>query len=245
MADTPETLPKHVAIIMDGNGRWAQQRNQHRVFGHQQGGEVARAIIRHCAERKLTALTLYSFSVDNWKRPDDEVQGLMELLVTTLMQRGQEMIDNNIRFRQIGRRDRLPERVMNVIEQMEGATRANTGLTLNMALDYGGRTELVEAMRSIAQRVQAGELDPQSIDADTISGSLYTADLPDPDLLIRTGGEMRVSDFLLWQISYAELMVVPTLWPDFSTEELDEIFRAFARRERRFGDVAPKSAVAR
>jgi undecaprenyl diphosphate synthase len=232
-------LPRHVAIIMDGNGRWAQQRALPRIEGHRCGSEAVREIVTQCARLGLECLTLYSFSVDNWKRPPDEVEGLMALYARHLAQERRTIMDNGIRMIQLGRREGLPDEVLKELDLTVSASANNPGLTLCLALNYGARTEIVDAVRAISKRVQRGELRPDDIDAELISASLYTAGLPDPDLLIRTGGEMRVSDFLLWQISYAEIYVTPVLWPDFREEHLYDAIRTFAQRERRFGDVIP------
>jgi undecaprenyl diphosphate synthase len=231
--------PKHLAIIMDGNGRWAQQRSQPRMVGHLQGAEVVRTVTTECAKLGIEALTLYSFSMENWKRPAEEVQFLMRLCVDRLRSERQMMLDNNIRFRQVGRREGLPNEVLDELDRATEATAKNTGMVLALALNYGSRTEITDAMKRIARAVQAGELSPEAIDEQTISTHLYTAGLPDPDLLIRTAGEMRVSNFLLWQISYAELWVTQTLWPDFTVEDLHEALTDFAGRQRRFGAVLP------
>jgi undecaprenyl diphosphate synthase len=230
-------LPRHIAIIMDGNGRWARDRGLSRLEGHRHGSQAVREIVTQCARLGVECLTLYSFSVDNWKRPPEEVAGLMALYSQYLADERQEIMDNDIRLVQLGRRADLPEQVLQELDQTMGLSAKNTGMTLCVALNYGARSEIVDAVRTLARRVAAGQLDPDEIDERLVSESLYTADLPDPDLLIRTGGEMRVSNFLLWQISYAELYVTPVLWPDFRPEHLHEAIRSFAARERRFGDV--------
>ena len=236
----PERLPKHIAIIMDGNGRWAVQRNLDRVKGHQQGAKVVRTLVTECANMRRDFggpdyLTLYSFSLENWKRPPKEVSFLMEMYIDYLRQERVTMRENNIRFRQIGRLDHLPEPVLDEVSITLEETKNNTGLTLVLALNYGSRAEITDGVRAIAEKVRAGELDPRDIREETISDHLYTAGMPDPDLLIRTAGEMRVSNYLLWQISYAELYVSPVLWPDFNIECLNEALRAYAQRNRRFG----------
>ncbi|MEP0845206.1 MAG: isoprenyl transferase [Phycisphaerae bacterium] len=232
-----ESLPRHVAIIMDGNGRWARQRGLPRIEGHRNATTAVRAAISTCGRLGIECLTLYSFSVENWKRPEDEVRGLMELYARSLMENRDELVDNRVRVKQIGRREGLPASVVRELETIEQASRNNTGLTLCLALNYGSRAEIAYAVRDIAARVQRGALRPEEIDEAAISNALDTAGLPDPDLVIRTAGEMRLSNFLLWQISYAELHVSPVLWPDFREEHLFEAIRAFAARERRFGDV--------
>jgi undecaprenyl diphosphate synthase len=234
-----EALPRHIAIIMDGNGRWARERGLSRLEGHRSGSEAVREIVTQCARLGVECVTLYSFSVDNWKRPPDEVAGLMALYAQYLAAERRTIMDNDIRLVQIGRREGLPEDVLRELDLTTGMSADNPGMTLCLALNYGSRTEIVDAVRRLARRVAGGELRPEQIDEGLISASLYTAGLPDPDLLIRTGGELRVSNFLLWQISYAELYVTPVLWPNFRKEHLHEAIRSFAGRERRFGDVRP------
>jgi undecaprenyl diphosphate synthase len=235
-----ERLPRHIAIIMDGNGRWAVRRGLDRVKGHQQGAKTVRTVVTECARLRKELggpdfLTLYSFSLENWKRPVDEVSFLMRMYIEYLRQERTTMMENNIRFNQIGRLENLPEPVLDEMRVTLEETKHNDGLTLTLALNYGSRAEIVDAVRAIAVKVRAGELDPRDISEETISRHLYTAGMPDPDLLIRTAGEMRVSNYLLWQISYAELFVSPVLWPDFGAAELHEGLRAFAGRSRRFG----------
>ncbi len=232
-----EALPRHIAIIMDGNGRWAQARGQRRIVGHQHGAKAVRAIVTECATLGIEVLTLYSFSVENWKRPAEEVSFLMDLYVEYLHAERKTMMDNNVRFVQIGRRAGLPDAVLQAIDETTEATRNNTGLTLALAINYGSRAEITDAVRAIAARVKAGELDIDAIDEATVANHLYTAGLPDPDLLVRTAGEMRISNYLLWQISYAELYVSELCWPDFDVAELHEAIRSFAGRKRTFGAV--------
>jgi undecaprenyl diphosphate synthase len=236
----PERFPRHIAIIMDGNGRWAVRQSLERVRGHQQGAETVRKIVTACADLRKhhggpDFLTLYSFSLENWRRPPDEVAFLMQMYIDYLRQERPTMVQNNIRFRQIGRLEDLPEPVLEEMQLTLDQTKVNDGLTLVLALNYGSRAEIVDAVRAIADRVRAGQLDPRDIDEAMVSRHLYTAGMPDPDLLIRTAGEMRVSNYLLWQISYAELYVSPVLWPDFAEGELHEAIRSFAQRNRRFG----------
>jgi undecaprenyl diphosphate synthase len=239
--DVPDAkVPRHIAVIMDGNGRWAVQRGLDRVRGHQQGARTVRDVVTGCARlRKHRGgpdyLTLYSFSIENWKRPVNEVSFLMQMYIEYLRSERRTMMENNIRFRQIGRLDHLPEPVLAEVDRTLAETKNNDGLQLVLALNYGSRTEIVDAVRAIAERVKAGEMAPGEIDESTIASSLYTAGMPDPDLLIRTAGEMRVSNYLLWQISYAELYVSPVLWPDFGVGDLHEAIREFAKRNRRFG----------
>ncbi|GMU23415.1 MAG: isoprenyl transferase [Phycisphaerae bacterium] len=232
-----EQMPRHVAIIMDGNGRWANARGLPRINGHIEGAAGVREIITHCARLHLEALTLYSFSAENWKRPRAEVDALMELYVEYLMKEREEIMENNVRLIQIGRRQGLPDAVLRELDKTQSLSAANTGLALCLAINYGSRLEIVDAVRSIAARVKAGELEPDDVDEATIGEHLYTAGVPDPDLLIRTAGEMRISNFLLWQISYSELYVTDVLWPDFRKEHLNEAIRGYAARDRRFGAV--------
>ncbi|MCC6579071.1 MAG: isoprenyl transferase [Phycisphaeraceae bacterium] len=233
-------VPRHIAIIMDGNGRWAQQQGQPRLFGHQQGARSVRAIVTECARLELKALTLYSFSTDNWKRPAEEVDFLMDLYVQYLGRETQTMLDNNVRFVQIGRRDGLPGPVLDELDRCTRDTAHCTGLTLALAINYGSRAEITDAVRYIAQQVRAGKLTPEDICETTISDHLYTAGLPDPDLLIRTAGEMRLSNYLLWQISYAEFYVADVCWPQFTVDHLHDAIRAYAKRQRKFGAVPGK-----
>jgi undecaprenyl diphosphate synthase len=233
-------MPRHIAIIMDGNGRWAVARGLPRVRGHEQGARGVRPIVTECANLRKTLggpdyLTLYSFSLENWKRPADEVTFLMRMYIDYLRQERPTMMANNIRFRRIGRTDKLPDPVLEETDRTIEETKSNTGMVLSLALNYGSRGEITDAVRAIAGEVRAGRLDPRDITEQTVSDHLYTAGMADPDLLIRTAGEMRVSNYLLWQISYAELYVSPVLWPDFGVNELHEAIRAFAGRTRRFG----------
>jgi len=232
-----ERMPRHVAIIMDGNGRWAKQRGMERVKGHEAGAANVREIVTHCARLGIECLTLYSFSIENWNRPPQEIAHLMDLYVRYLIKERTEIMDNDVRLVQIGRRAGLPPPVLRELDETAALSRDNKGMTLCLALNYGSRTEIVDAVRKIAERVAGGTLAPRDIDERTISDSLYTAGLPDPDLLIRTAGEMRVSNYLLWQISYAELYVSEAFWPDFHKAELNAALAAYAKRERRFGRV--------
>ena len=233
----PPTVPVHVAIIMDGNGRWARQRHLPRVEGHRQGAESVRAIVRAAGEAGIKYLTLYAFSVENWNRPKDEVDTLMKYLARYLKNEIGELNKHNVRLDAIGQIYRLPEAVQSQLEKTKLALSKNSGLTLTLALSYGGRTEIVEAVRAIATKVQEGKLEAAEINEQVIAQHLYTKNMPDPDLLIRTSGEMRVSNFLLWQISYAELVVTTTLWPDFRKAQLLEAVEEYSRRHRRFGTV--------
>jgi undecaprenyl diphosphate synthase len=229
--------PAHVAIIMDGNGRWATSRGLPRVAGHREGVKAARAIVRAADAIGLRYLTLYAFSTENWSRPEDEVTMLMRLLEESIYRELPDLMENNVRLRVIGRPTGVPLPVRRGLEHVVAETAKNTGLNLLMAFNYGGRDELLDAFRSLARRVQAGELAPDTISEADVSGALYTDGVPDPDLLIRTSGEMRVSNFLLWQIAYTELWITPTLWPDFGPSDLYRAVADFQRRSRRFGGV--------
>jgi undecaprenyl diphosphate synthase len=231
------SLPTHVAIIMDGNGRWAKQRHLPRIEGHRNGVESVRAVVRAGGELGIKYLTLYAFSVENWNRPKDEVDMLMKYLARYLKNEIGELTRNNVRLEVIGQIYRLPEFVQEQLERTKAALARNNGLTLILALSYGGRTELVDAVRSIAAQVRAGSIEPAEITEQVVAQHLYTRNYPDPDLLIRTSGEMRVSNFLLWQISYAELVVTPTLWPDFRKPQFFAALEEYTRRHRRFGGV--------
>ena len=231
------TVPTHVAIIMDGNGRWAKERGLPRVEGHRNGVESVRAVVRAAGELGIKYLTLYAFSVENWNRPKDEVDTLMKYLARFLKGEIAELNRNNVRLEVIGQIYRLPEFVQEQLRKTMEALSKNNGLTLILALSYGGRQEIVEATRSIAAKVQSGKLDPAEINEQAISQHLYTHQYPDPDLLIRTSGELRVSNFLLWQISYAEFVVTQTLWPDFRKAEFFSALEEYTRRHRRFGAV--------
>jgi undecaprenyl diphosphate synthase len=231
------TIPTHVAIIMDGNGRWAKHRRLPRVEGHRHGVESVRAVVRAAGETDVKYLTLYAFSVENWNRPKDEVDTLMKYLARFLKTEIGELNRNNVRLDAVGQIYRLPEFVQEQLQKTKAALAKNNGLTLILALSYGGRTEIVEAARSMAQKVKDGRLEPAEINEHLFSQHLYTCHYPDPDLLIRTSGEMRISNFLLWQISYAELVVTPTLWPDFRKPQFFEALEEYTRRHRRFGLV--------
>jgi undecaprenyl diphosphate synthase len=236
-AQAKASLPTHIAIIMDGNGRWAKQRHLPRVEGHRQGAESVRATIRACGELGIKYLTLYAFSVENWNRPKDEVDTLMSLLLRFIKSEIGELQKNNVRLELIGQSYRLPEPVQEAIAKAKATLAKNTGLTLILALSYGARQEIIEAVRTIAAKAKRGDIDPAEINEQVISQHLDTRHWPDPDLLIRTSGEMRVSNFLLWQISYTELVVTPTLWPDFRKPHLYQALEEFTNRHRRFGGV--------
>ncbi|MHB8733692.1 MAG: isoprenyl transferase [Terriglobales bacterium] len=234
----PQRLPRHIAIIMDGNGRWARERHLPRIAGHQAGVESVREAVETCAQLHIPALTLYAFSAENWKRPKTEVGFLMRLLRRYLRAELQELNENNIRLQAIGREADLPAGVREDLEQARHATQRNTGMVLTLALNYGARTELVDAFSAIVQQARHnGGLAHLKVDEQLIQSHLYTAGLPDPDLLIRTSGEMRVSNFLLWQIAYAEIWVTETLWPDFRRQHLLQALQDFQKRERRFGGL--------
>jgi undecaprenyl diphosphate synthase len=232
-----QPVPQHVAIIMDGNGRWATRRGLPRVAGHREGVKATRAIVRAADELGIRFLTLYAFSSENWSRPFDEVSTLMSLLERTIDRELPDLMSHNVRLRVIGRANGVPPPVKRGIDRVVEATAGNTGMTLVMAFNYGGRDELVDAFRSLALQIQAGKIRPEEIDDVRVSRALYTDGVPDPDLLIRTSGEMRISNFLLWQIAYTELWVTPTLWPDFRPRDLLLAVGNFQSRERRFGGV--------
>ena len=234
-------LPRHVAIIMDGNGRWAKQHLLSRAKGHEKGAETVRSIVRTSREIGIEVLTIYAFSTENWQRPKTEVEALMTLLKNFLLSEQKELLENNIRLRVIGQVERLPAKVQQALRETMTATENNTAMTLILALSYGGRAEIIRMVQEVALRVKREEVDPQAITAELIAEHLYTRDIPDPDLLIRTSGEMRISNFLLWQIAYSEIFVTPTLWPDFSREELLEILKNYQSRDRRFGQVDSQS----
>ena len=230
-------LPAHVAIIMDGNGRWAKKRLLNRIKGHEQGAETVRAIVRASREIGIPALTLYAFSTENWQRPKMEVHALMVLLERFLYSEKEELMENNIRLNAIGEIDRLPRKTKNALVDIIELTKHNSGMLLNLALSYGARAELLRMVRLLAEKASKGEIDPANIDEQMITDHLYTRDIPDPDLLIRTSGEIRVSNFLLWQIAYAEIFITETLWPDFGKEEYIRILEDYQGRNRRFGKV--------
>src|SRR5712692_1361812 len=231
-------LPRHVAIIMDGSGRWAAKRRLPRVAGHRAGADAVRRTVETAARLGLECLTLYAFSTENWKRPRYEIRSLMDLLTEFLRKELRSLKENNIQFRMIGRSEELHISVLEQIRKAELSTFQNTGLRLNIALNYGGRAEIVDAFQKLARDVAAGRLQPDEVDEEIINRHLYTRSLPDPDLLIRTSGEMRISNFLLWQIAYAEIYVTETLWPDFSRACLLEALVEFQRRERRYGGLS-------
>ncbi|QDT70756.1 Decaprenyl diphosphate synthase-like protein [Planctomycetes bacterium MalM25] len=235
-----ERWPRHIAIIMDGNGRWAQRQGLARMMGHDRGGHVVRAITRECARLPhVDQLTLYCLSSENWKRPQEELDFLMQLLEAYLVNERPIMMEDNVQVGMLGRREGIPQRVLDELDKTVELSRANDGLRLNLAINYGGRGELADAMRALGRRVRDGELEPDAIDEAAISNALDTEGRPDPDLLIRTAGEMRISNFLLWQISYAEIWVTEKPWPDFDESTLHDAIRDYANRERRFGGLNP------
>jgi len=227
--------PAHVAIIMDGNGRWAKSRGLPRIFGHRRGAEVARQVLRRADELGVSYLTLYSFSSENWRRPPPEVEDLMGLLRVYLRSEVADLHRTGVRVRMIGDRTRMPGDIIDLVEHAEELTAANTGITMVLALSYGSRDELAKAVRQIAREAADGSIRPDEIDEGTIAQRLYTRDIPDPDLVIRTGREKRLSNFLLWQAAYAELIFTDVLWPDFTARDLEDAIGEFHKRERRFG----------
>lgn len=234
----PERLPVHIAIIMDGNGRWANRRNMPRVAGHRAGIDPVRNTVESCARLGITALTLYAFSVENWKRPRHEVETLWRLLRFYLRRELPELMENNIRLAAIGRLEALPKQVRQELEAVMEATAGNKGLIVNLAINYGGRAELVDAVNALLDQARIeGTLDRLQVNEEDIASKLYTAKIPDPDLLIRTSGEMRISNFLLWQIAYSEIYVTETLWPDFKRSDLLRAILDYQKRDRRFGGV--------
>ncbi|MDO9543325.1 MAG: isoprenyl transferase [Kiritimatiellia bacterium] len=232
-----DQIPTHVAIIMDGNGRWAQKHGLSRIEGHREGAKSVQAVMRACRESAVRYLTLYAFSTENWSRPKLEIMGLMDLLVQFMNENEQELHQNQIRLRTIGRLADLPAPVQFVLQRVSKATQNYDRYHLILALSYGARHEITQAMRVIAQKIKNGELNPEQIDEAAIARHLFTEGIPDPDLLIRTSGEMRLSNFLLWQVSYTELYVTETLWPDFRENDFLAALAAYAQRRRRFGRV--------
>jgi undecaprenyl diphosphate synthase len=235
----PERRPRHIAIIMDGNGRWAERQNLPRIAGHERGVDSVRRTTEECARLKIEQLTLYCLSSENWKRPQTEINFLMHLLEQYMIEERATIMDNDVRVRMIGRRTDIPEQVLRELDKTVEMSGSNNGMWLNLAINYGGRAEIVDAVRTIARLIEAGELAPSNIHETTISSFLYTAAGPDPDLLIRTAGEMRISNFLLWQISYSEIWVTEKCWPEFDEATLHHAIRAYAARKRRFGGLQP------
>jgi undecaprenyl diphosphate synthase len=230
-------LPNHIAIIMDGNGRWAKRKGAARIFGHRNAIQAVTDVTEGCGELGIKYLTLYAFSTENWGRPKDEVDGLMELLVNTLKKEISHLMENQVKLQTIGDISHLPKACQRNLEEAKETTRQNTGLTVLLALNYSGRWEILKVARKLAEQVQIGQLHPEDIDEQLFSSLLETAGVPDPELLIRTSGELRVSNFLLWQIAYTELYITKTLWPDFRKEDLYEAIYSYQHRERRFGKV--------
>ena len=231
--------PRHIAIIMDGNGRWAERQQLPRIEGHRRGVASVRRTVEECARLHIQQLTLYCLSSENWKRPQVELDFLMHLLEQYMIEERATIMSQNIIVSIVGRRTNIPDRVLAEMDKTMALSAENTGTRLCLAINYGGRAELVDAVQQIAGKVRRGELDPQAIDEQTISDHLYTSGMPDPDLLVRTAGELRISNFLLWQISYAELWVTSRCWPEFEIDDLHEAIRSFAARDRRFGGLKP------
>lgn len=232
-----ERMPAHVAVIMDGNGRWAKERGMARVQGHNAGMKALKEIVKHSDVLGVKYLTVYAFSTENWKRPADEVSGIFKLLVRYVQQELRELNANNVRVQILGDWSAIPADAAESVKKALAETEKNTGLVFSIAINYGGRAEIARAARLIAEKVKAGELDPDDIDENMISVNLYTSGMPDPDLIIRTGGEMRISNFLIWQGAYSELVVTPEYWPDFTPEKYEEAIAEFQRRDRRFGGI--------
>jgi undecaprenyl diphosphate synthase len=237
MSHSASQVPEHVAIIMDGNGRWAKRRNLPRIRGHHAGAESVRAVLRACQKTGVKYLTLYAFSSENWVRPRAEVNGLMGLLRKFLRNQAFELHENKVRLRAIGHTEALPDAVREELEKAIAETKHYKGGQLILALNYGGRVEITDACRAIARQVKRGELSPDDVTEKTVSEHMYLPDVPDPDFMIRTSGEMRISNFLLWQLSYAELYVTDVLWPDFREKEFEHAIEEYKKRHRRFGDI--------
>lgn len=233
-----DNIPKHIAVIMDGNGRWAQKKGAMRIFGHKNAIKSVRETTEGCAELGVKYLTLYAFSTENWSRPKLEVDALMELLVETIRKEVPTLMKNDVRLKTIGNTDTLPKRCQENLAKAINETKENAGLTLILALSYSGRWEIVQAVKKIAASVKRGQLEIDDIDIKTFDNSLSTANIPDPELMIRTSGEMRISNFLLWQLAYTELYVTETLWPDFRKENLHQAILSYQERERRFGKTS-------
>lgn len=231
------SLPRHVAVIMDGNGRWAKSRGQVRIAGHRQGIDTVRELVTACGELSIPYLTLFAFSSENWRRPETEVRLLLELFLVALDKEVKKLHANQVRFRVIGDITRFGPKLGDRIQKAQALTRDNTGLTLTVAANYGGRWDIAQACKALARKAAIGEVDPESIDADSLEPYLSMAGIPEPDLFIRTGGEQRISNFLLWQLAYTELYFTPVLWPDFNRAQFDQALASFARRQRRFGQT--------
>ena len=240
MTNTPVILPeglKHIAIIMDGNGRWAKQHSKNRIFGHKQGSKTVKLVVEACAKMGLEYLSLFAFSTENWDRPKDEVENLMSLFKEFLRQQSPSIIKNNIRFIVTGEFERLPQDVRDYASELIKKTQSNTGLTLNLAVSYGGRQDILQAVKRIAQEVKTGNTNASDINIEKFNSYLWTNSIPDPDLLIRTSGEFRLSNFMIWQMAYTEIYITEVLWPDFDAEELSKAINAFMSRKRRYGKV--------
>ena len=239
MTDISRTIPRHIAVIMDGNGRWALQQGKQRFEGHQRGAVVAREITEICSELGVGQLTLYCLSSENWKRPKEELDFLMQLLRHYMVDERPTMMKNNLRLKIIGRRERIPDFALEEMDRTVEITSQNTGMALCLAINYGSRDEIVDAVKHIAREIEQKTLSPDDIDETLFADRLYTAGCPDPDLLIRTSGELRLSNYLLWQLSYAEIWITQTYWPDFNRELLLEAIDSYSQRQRRFGAVSP------
>jgi undecaprenyl diphosphate synthase len=235
-----EAIPRHIAIIMDGNGRWAEEKDLPRFMGHREGGKIVEDVMQYCVDIGVECMTLYSFSLQNWKRPVEEVEFLMHLYAMYLEGIRPILTKNKVRLVHLGQRQRLPQTVLDALDGTIEHTKNNDGMVLALALNYGSRTEIVDAIKKIAADVKEGSIQIDQIDEQMVDRSLYTAGLPDPDLLIRTSGEQRISNYLLWQISYSEFYITNTKWPDFDSEEVDKAILTYANRSRRFGDVKSK-----
>jgi undecaprenyl diphosphate synthase len=234
----PDRRPRHIAIIMDGNGRWAERQHLPRVAGHQKGVESVRRTTEECARLAIEQLTLYCLSSENWKRPETEINFLMHLLERYMIEERSTIMGNNVRVRMLGRRGDIPEQVLRELDKTVEMSRPNTGLRLNLAINYGSRAEIVDAVRAIGEQIHSHKLQPEDVSEQTVADHLYSAGAADPDLLVRTAGEMRISNFLLWQISYAEIWVTDKCWPEFDEAVLHEAVRAYASRKRRFGGLS-------
>lgn len=238
-----QKIPEHIAVIMDGNGRWAKQQGKERVFGHRHAVTAVREITEACAEIGVQYLTLYTFSAENWARPKEEVDALMSLLVSVIFEETETLLKNNVRLDVIGDTHELPSDCLKSLREAMDKTSSGTGLCLLLALNYGGRKEITEAVKNIAESVQEGKILPKDIDEQSIQEHLYTKNIPDPELMIRTGGEMRISNFLLWQIAYSEIYFSPVLWPDFRKKDIFEALNDYQTRERRFGKISEQLNV--
>ncbi len=234
-------FPDHIAIVMDGNGRWANERDLERVKGHEQGAESVREITEHAASCGLSELTLFTFSMDNWKRPDHEISFLMDLLNIHLEKERKTIMENGIVFRVIGRIQQLPSDTQELIRDLEDESSENEGMLLRLALNYAGKQEILDAVRKISENIASEDLKPEDINREILDEAMYDPDMKDPDLLVRTGGEKRISNFLLWQLSYTEIYFTETYWPDFRSDQFDQAVRAFNRRERRYGGLKTTS----